>query len=109
MQALLAATVHGYPCPRARGVAEPRTPSRRRGHLVGRWRLELQTRWLRVSRGAITIDHDTTTSARNWGFVRIEVGGDRSCSVVIGSRLAAISAMLDLPRLHQIAKVVRGI
>jgi len=62
-----------------------------------------------MSPGAITIDHDTTTSTRYWGFVRIEVDGDRSCSVVIGSRLAAISAMLDLPRGHQIAKVVGGI
>jgi hypothetical protein len=59
--------------------------------------------------GAITIDHDTRTSARNGGVIRIEVGGDRSCSVVIGNRLAAIWAMLDLPRRHQIAKVVRGI
>jgi hypothetical protein len=43
-----------------------------------------------MSPGATTIDHDATTSARNGEFVGIEVGGDRSCSVVIGSRLAAI-------------------
>src|SRR5208282_6855747 len=41
-----------------------------------------------MSPGAITIDHDATIPVRNGGFVRIEIGGDRSCSVVIGSRLA---------------------
>jgi hypothetical protein len=61
-----------------------------------------------MSPGAITIDQDATKPARNGDFVGIKIGGDRSCSVVIGSRLAAISAMLDLPRWHQIAKVVRG-
>jgi hypothetical protein len=39
---------------------------------------------------AITNDHDATTSAQNGEFVGIEVGGDPSRSVVIGSRLAAI-------------------
>jgi hypothetical protein len=39
---------------------------------------------------AITIDQDTTTSAQNLEFFGIEVAGDRSFSVVIGSRLAAI-------------------
>jgi hypothetical protein len=58
---------------------------------------------------ALTIDHVVTTSAQNGGFVGIKVGGDRSCSVVIGSPLAAIWAILDLPWRHQIAKVVGGI
>jgi len=48
--------------------------------------------------GAITVDHDATKPARNGDFVGIEVVDDRSCSVVIGSRLAAIRALLDLPR-----------
>ena len=59
--------------------------------------------------GAIIIDHDSTTSAKNGDSVGIEVGGDPSRLVVIGSRLAAIWAMLDLPRRHQIANVVGGI
>jgi hypothetical protein len=37
---------------------------------------------------AIVNDHHATKLARNKGFLRNEVGGDRSCSVVIGSRLA---------------------
>lgn len=44
-----------------------------------------------MSPGAITIDHEATTSAKNADFIGIEVGGDWSCSVVIGSRLAAIA------------------
>jgi hypothetical protein len=40
--------------------------------------------------GAITIYHHATKAARSKGFVGNEVGGDRSYSVVIGSRLAAI-------------------
>jgi hypothetical protein len=43
-----------------------------------------------MSPRAITIDHDATKPARNGGFVGIEVGADRSCSVAIGSCLAAI-------------------
>lgn len=41
-----------------------------------------------MSPGEITIDHDATKSARNGHFVEIEVGSDRPCWVVIGSRLA---------------------
>jgi hypothetical protein len=41
-----------------------------------------------MSLGAITMDPDATITARNGKFIRIEIGGDRSCSVVIGSRLA---------------------
>jgi hypothetical protein len=37
---------------------------------------------------AITIDHHATEAARNKGFLGKEVGGDPSCSLVIGSRLA---------------------
>jgi hypothetical protein len=43
-----------------------------------------------VSPEQIIIDHEATISAGNGDFVGIEVDGDRSCSVAIGSRLAAI-------------------
>jgi hypothetical protein len=50
-----------------------------------------------VSPEQITIDHEATIAARNGELVGIEVGGDRSCSFVIGSRLAAIRAILIFP------------
>jgi hypothetical protein len=40
--------------------------------------------------GAITAYQHETNLARNKGFVGNEIDPDRSCSVVIGSRLAAI-------------------
>ena len=49
-----------------------------------------------MSPGAITIGHEATTSARIGHFVEIEVGGERSCSVVIGSHLAAIGAAPEI-------------
>ena len=42
--------------------------------------------------GAITVDSHATKAARNKGFLRNEIGSDRSCSGVIGSRLAVYPA-----------------